>query len=266
MEKKYALITGAASGLGKAFAQQCAKLGYHLVLIDQEGSLISGMASHISWKYNVSAHVFLFDLTNNLVAIEKLNQIAEDFPISFIINNAGMGGSSAFLDTSFELMEKIISLNICSTTLLTKVFVPRLLQKSEGFVLNISSMAAFSPIAYKNVYPASKSFISSFSLGLKQELSGSSVSVSVLYPGAIMTNFNVSKRIMGLGFAGRLGLLSTDEIAALAIQKTLNKKARIIPGTWNKINFFLMRILPLEFKMKIISNKVKHEISMASAC
>lgn len=248
MNNQYALITGACSGLGKAFAQQCARRGFNLILLDIPGSPTSSIASHIMFKYKVEAHVFEFDLTDTCEAKRQLNAIAEKFPISFLINNAGIGGTSSITETSVERIEQIISLNIRSTALLTRIFVPHLLRQKDSYLLNVSSMAAFTPIAYKNVYPASKAFISSFSLGLRQELSGTNVSVSVLYPGAIMTNFSVAKRIISLGSLGRIGLLSTDEIAAIAVKKTLAKRGIIIPGMMNRINYLLMSILPIEFK------------------
>lgn len=259
MNKKYALITGACSGLGKAFAQQCARRGFHLILLDIPGYSTSSIACHLMARYKVEAHVFEFDLTDTFEMLHHLKIISERFPVSFIINNAGIGGTSSITDTSIARIEQIIALNIKSMAMLTRIFIPDLLKQEQSYVLNVSSMAAFTPIAFKNVYPASKAFISSFSLGLRQELSDTAVSVSVLYPGAIMTNFSVSKRIMSLGAVGRIGLLSTDEIAAIAIQKTLSGKAIIIPGLMNRINYWLMRLLPVEFKSRIVSGEIKKE-------
>lgn len=149
--------------------------------------------------------------------------------------------------------------------MLTRMLMPQLLKQPESYILNVSSMAAFTPIAYKTVYPASKAFISSFSLGLRQELSSSGLSVSVLYPGPIMTNFSVSRRIISLGAKGRIGLLSTDKIAEIALRKTLAKQSIIIPGMVNSFNYWMMRMLPVEFKLKIVSKEIKKEISMASS-
>lgn len=263
MDKKYVLITGACSGLGKALAQQCAKRGFNLILLDVPGSATSSISSHIMAKYKVEVHVFEFDLIDTCEILHHINTITERFPVWFVINNAGIGGTSSITDTSVERIEQIISLNIKSMAMLTRILLPQLLKQRCSYVLNVSSMAAFTPIAYKNVYPASKAFISSFSLGLRRELSDTGVSISVLYPGSIMTNFSVSKRIMSLGLVGRMGLLSTDEIAAIAIEKTLAKKAIIIPGMMNRINYLLMSLLPVEFKSRIVSAEIKKETRMA---
>lgn len=143
--------------------------------------------------------------------------------------------------------------------ILLRIFIPHLLGQKNTYILNVSSMAAFTPIGYKNVYPASKAFISSFSLGLRQELSGTGISVSVLYPGSMMTNYSVSKRILSLGKIGKVGLLSTDEIAMIAIKKTLAKKSIIIPGFANRINYYLMKMLPVNLKTRIVSSEIRKE-------
>lgn len=121
-------------------------------------------------------------------------------------------------------------------------------------------MAAFAPIAYKTIYPATKSFISSFSLSLHEELRAQNINVSITYPGAMMTNFNVAKRIMNQGSKGRLGLITTDEIAKCSIDATLRGKRKIIPGFWNRISAQLISILPTYISLKLISSSVKREL------
>ena len=265
MNKNYALITGACSGLGKAFARQMAKRGFNLILLDIPGAATNSIAAHLISEYKVEVHVFEFDLTDTFETLHCLNIISEKVPVSFIINNAGIGGTLSIMETPPARIEQIISLNVKSMAILTRVFIPGLLKRHHGYVLNVSSMAAFTPIAYKNVYPASKAFISSFSLGLRQELAGTGVSISVLYPGSIMTNFSVSKRILSLGAVGRMGLLSTDEIAAIAIKKTLSGEAIIIPGMVNRASYLLMKLLPVELKSRIISGEIKKEARVASS-
>lgn len=156
-------------------------------------------------------------------------------------------------------------LNIRSMVMIKKMLLPALLLRRRAYILNVASMAAFTPIAYKNIYPASKAFISSFSLGLKEELSKTNVAVSVLCPGSMMTNYDVSRRIIGLGAKGRMGLVASDKIAATAIQKMFRRKPVIIPGIINRINYGLMKILPVEFRLRIISREVKKEIAITSA-
>lgn len=257
---KYTLITGASSGLGKEFAVQCARMGRNIILIALPGGCTTSLAENLIQTYSIDVHVFEFDLTDTEELKKQVGYILEHFEIDFLINNAGVGGTSLITETPLEKIDQIIQLNVRSTVLITHMLIPHLLQQERSYIMNISSMAAFSPIAYKTVYPASKAFISSFSLGLREELSGTSVSVSVVYPGPIMTNSNTAQRIISQGLKGKMGLLSTAEIASIAIIGTITKYATIIPGFMNKLNHFLMSILPMELKLKMISRAVKKEL------
>ncbi|MND52374.1 NADP-dependent 3-hydroxy acid dehydrogenase YdfG [compost metagenome] len=259
----YVLITGGSSGLGKELALQCAAKGFNIILIALPGSNAYSLAKHIRIEFDIEVHVFEFDLTNKTILAEKLDFIIENFEISFLINNAGIGGTVSISESSFEALDNIIQLNIRSMTFITRRLLPHLIKHNKSYIMNISSMAAFTPIAYKTVYPASKAFVSSFSLGLREELQGSGLSVSVVYPGPIMTNSNVSGRIMKQGFMARLGLLPTQEIARIALNKTLNGHAVIIPGLWNSISYNLMKMLPLETKLKIVSREVRKEVELS---
>jgi short-subunit dehydrogenase len=188
----------------------------------------------------------------------------EHFSIDFLISNAGIGGTSSLMETSLQRIDDIIQLNVRSTSLLTRLLIPHLLKQPSSYILNVSSMAAFTPIAYKTVYPASKAFISSFSLGLREEFAGTGLSVSVLYPGPIMTNCNTSRRIIHQGMKGKMGLLSTSDIARVALKKTMARYPVIIPGIMNKLNQFLMWFLPLGFRLRIVSKEVKKEMQWSA--
>lgn len=261
----YTLITGASAGLGREFAIQCARAGRHLVLIALPGAQTGTLARHIISAFGVDVKVFEFDLTDPIQLQQKLSFITSHYPIDFLINNAGTGGTAAIQDTTPERMDQIIQLNIRSTVMITHQLIPHLLHQERSYIMNISSMAAFTPIAYKTVYPASKAFIASFSHGLREELSGTGLSVSVVYPGPILTNSNTAQRVIRQGFKGKMGLLPTATIARIALHKTLAGEAIIIPGAMNRLNHLLMRLLPLTWKLRIVSRAVKKEIQFQAA-
>lgn len=260
---RYTLITGASSGLGKAFATRCAGLGMHIILIALPGSNTGSLADSIMLHYGVDVKVFEFDLTDGDALRSTLEHITQHYHVNFLINNAGMGGTSHLTETTVEKIDSIIQLNVRSTVLVTRLLIPHLLKNERCYIMNISSMAAFTPIAYKTVYPASKAFISSFSLGLKEEFSGTGLSVSVVYPGPMMTNYQTSRRIIGQGFKGKMGLLTATDIAKLAVRKTMAGCPTIIPGFMNRVNHLLMSLLPSEWKSRIVSREVKKEIQYA---
>lgn len=259
----YTLITGASSGLGKEFAIHCARKGMNIILIALPGGNLRSIADNLELEYSVSVKVFEFDLSDSDILKQQLQVIMEKYAINFLINNAGVGGTSSITHTSLERIDDIIMLNVRSTVLLTHLLIPHLLRHPQSYIMNIASMAAFTPIAYKTVYPASKAFISSFFLGLKEELATTGLSVSVVYPGPIMTNSHTSRRIISQGRKGKMGLLPTPEIARIAMKGTLAGCPVIIPGLMNKINHALMQLLPLSLKMRIVSREVKKEIPFA---
>ena len=262
---KYTLITGASSGLGKELAVQCARMGRNVILIALPNSNIFSLAKDISLEYRVKAQPFEFDMTNSREMDWHLDFIIDNFEIDFLINNAGVGGSSSILETTGASIDKIIQLNIRSTAMLTHRVLPSLVRNEQSYIMNISSMAAFTPIAYKTVYPASKAFISSFSLGLKEELQDKGVSVSVVYPGPMMTNSNTTRRIISQGMKGKMGLLSATDIAAIALKKTMQRQSVIIPGWSNRVSRWAMAMLPMKLKLKIVSGEVKKEIRFSPA-
>ncbi|WP_346320122.1 SDR family NAD(P)-dependent oxidoreductase [Chitinophaga sp. YIM B06452] len=258
---KYTLITGASSGLGREFAIQCARMGMHIILIALPGGNTASLAEQLMLEYRVDVRVYEFDLTDTDELRSNMDDIIANYPVNFLINNAGIGGTAAITDASLEKIDQIILLNVRSTALITRLLIPHMLQHEKSFIMNISSMAAFTPIAYKTVYPASKAFISVFSLGLKEELAGTSLSVSVVYPGPILTNSGTSRRIISQGLKGKMGLIPTHEIARKAIRMTLAGYPVIIPGAMNRISHFLMQLLPTGVKLRLVSREVKKEIS-----
>jgi len=246
----YTLITGASAGLGKAFAIQCARMGMNLVLIALPGGQAHSLARHIMEEYPVDVRAFEFDITDVDQLQYHLPAIVDAYPVDFLINNAGVGGTAPMAETPLENIDRIIQLNVRGTALLTRIMIPHLLEQTRSHILNISSMAAFTPIAYKTVYPASKAFITSFSLGLREEFAGTGLSVSVACPGPILTNSGTARR-------------PTHEIAKVAIRLTLAGQPVIIPGVANRISHFLMQLMPGNLRLRIISREVKKEMQFS---
>ena len=254
---KYAVVTGASQGLGKSFARQLAARGRHLILISLPGQGLSTLASILKRTYHTDVRYYEMDLSekNKLIALCKC--LNKHFEIDMLINNAGLGGTIRFTDASLKYIDTIMQVNVVATSLLTHQLLPNLLRQHEAFVLNVSSMAAFSPIGFKSVYPASKTFIHSFSRGLSEELKNTGVIVSVVNPGAMATNEDVSRRIRKLGFLGRLTLSEPDKVAGYCIKK-LFRKDRVIMV--NPFSWLLMAILPIWIKLPLLTYNIKKEI------
>ncbi|AKH94147.1 SDR family NAD(P)-dependent oxidoreductase [Elizabethkingia anophelis] len=261
MKDSYAVITGASQGLGRAFAEELAKQNNNLILVSLPGQNLKEFAEELQTEYLVKTSCYEIDLSIKENVLDLSEWINSKFSIHMLINNAGIGGSKKFSDASGSYIEKIIQLNVLATSLLTHQLLPNLQKSSNAYVLNVSSLAAFSPIGYKTVYPASKAFIHSFSRGLYQELKDTNVFVSVVNPGPMKTNAEVSRRIEEQGFWARITCLDPQRVARYCIRR-LKKRDTVIMV--NHISWLLLKILPIWLKMPMLTNKIKREINIAT--
>lgn len=264
MKKLYTLVTGAGSGLGKEFALQCAMQHRNLILIALPGSNLQSLGHQLTKLYHINVEIFEFDMTDIPKLTETVQYISEHYNVNLLINNAGMGGTLPILKSSLQLIDSTMQLNIRSTVLITRLLLPTLIDLHGSRIINIASMAAFTPIAYKTVYPATKAFITSFSLGLREELAGTAVSVSVACPGSMMTNSNVSQRILLQGLKSKMGLLSASRIVQIILKQSSYGKAVIIPGFWNNFNKQLLSFMPPLLKTHIVSKGVEKELLLSA--
>jgi short-subunit dehydrogenase len=258
---KYTLITGASTGLGREFAIACAKKGMNLILVSLPGEKLQVLAEYLAYQYGIHAVYYELDLTRKEALLRLYSQINTHYSVNIIINNAGFGGSRIFESSPIDYLDKMIQLNIRAVSMLTRLMIGELRHQPRAWIMNISSMAAFSPMPYKTLYPATKAFVYYFSLGLAEELKDTRISVCVVHPGPIMTNAEVSKRIMMHGFSGRICLLSAERIACISLSEMLKGKKVIIPGFMNKVNALLMHWVPLSFRMALLTRMVKRELT-----
>jgi hypothetical protein len=257
--QNYAVITGASQGLGKEIAWELAAKGYAILLTSLPNENISSFADELRQK-DTTVHYFETDLSikENII---KFSEWANQFPISVLINNVGCGGSENITTANIDYIYTIIQLNITAFSLITRLLIPNLIKNSSSYILNISSMAAFSPIGYKTVYPASKKFIQYFSIGLQEELKNENVSISVAYPGPMKTNKNVSERIKKQSRFVNLGVVDLNTVAKICIRGLFKNKRTIIPGKINKLSRIILKLLPKNIKTEILSKAIKKELS-----
>ena len=252
----FALITGASKGIGRALAIECAKNGNNLALVSLPNSGLQNVKAYISKHYSVIVKTLEIDLSESK-APRKIYRWAreERIQVQILINNAGIGHLGPFNDYSCEFYEKIIHLNIESVVLLTKLFLPEIQQQKKGYILNLGSLASFYPIPFKIVYAGSKTFIYSFSRALRSELTNTSVKVSVLCPGPIITSPEVIERIKQGGFWARVTSMRSQKMANIAINALFKGKAVIIPGALNKIFIMVDKFIPGQIKQQILTKK-----------
>jgi short-subunit dehydrogenase len=252
MIEKFVLITGASRGLGKALAEEYASKNKNLILVALENEGLYELAQSIRQKYQVQ----VFTYETNLVETESVYKLAEEinskFEIQTLINNAGVGGTSVFSETSVEHIDNLIMLNVRALSLLTRLFLINLKRQDKAYIMNIASMASFSPMTFKAVYSASKAYVYYFSRALSEELRNTNIFVCVVHPGPMKTNAEVTRSIEKQGLLAKFGGLITPEKAAkIAIRRMEQKVGFIIPGFINKLNWIFMRAVPIKIQLRM---------------
>ncbi len=258
----YALVTGASQGLGKAFALELARRNFNVILVSLPGEGLNFVATQIE-KLGQEAHIFETDLIEkeNIVALAEW--VNKHFDLSILINNAGCGGTLSFSDASIDYLDRIIQLNIKATSLLTHQLLPNLIAREQAYVLNVGSVAAYGPIGYKTVYPASKAFVHNFTRGLYQEFADSNVFFSVVNPGPMMTNADSASRLKKQGFFATMGLLPPERVAQIAVKQLFKRDTLIMLNWVNKLTWLFMKFFPIYIRLPLLTKAIKKEIKRA---
>lgn len=256
--KKFAIITGASEGFGKALALECASRHQHLILVALPGSGLKHLAAYIEKNFDVSVYWYEHDLSKKeecRLLFHEINQQA--LPVHILINNAGMGGTHFFEERDAEYYHKQIELNVVAPTLLTHYFLDSLEKNSPSYILNVSSLASFFYLPKKGVYGGTKSYLVAFSKSLRRELKRKNVFVSTVCPGGMNTTPGLILQHKHMKGLGRWAIMNPENAARVAMDGMFNKKELIIPGYWNRVFMFLDKILPKWIKEMITNNEMK---------
>ena len=257
---KTALITGAASGLGFEFSLLLANDSYNLILVDINASKLEKVKNHIQKVYNSQIVILIKDLSKNNIALDILNDI-KDEQVDVLINNAGFGLFGSFSDTNWQRESEMLNLHINTTTQLTKLFLKGMVERDNGKILNISSLAAFQPGPLMAIYFASKAYILSFSEAIANELKGTGVTVTALCPGQTKTAFqtvvaNTSFQELDSDSSCKnkfdYNMACPKGVAKYGYAAMLKGKTVAIPGRFNKFLATLSRFVPRKMTTSIV--------------
>ncbi len=254
-QRGYALITGASQGLGKAIALELAQKGFGVLLTARTSVALRETADQAAAISGLPGHI----MEQDLFAPEAAQRISEwalglDLPLSCVVNNAGQGLWGLFSALSGKEQLDMMRLNMDVPVALTHALLPELLRRSKAYVLNISSMTAYSAMATFAVYCASKSFLRLWSRSLRIELEKGPVSVTVVCPGSIITGFTQRARMMAMDDLARKFGSTPEVVAKSAVKAMLNGKAEAVPGLLNKITAGVQSILPDALNERMASN------------
>src|SRR5215467_10424893 len=239
-----ALITGASSGLGWQYAKLFAKDKKDLALVARRRERLEALAAELSSAHGVKVHVLVEDL-GDPAAASRISQEAQrrSLTIEYLVNNAGLGATGVFVQGDAPKQLEMVQVNVVALVALTRAFLPDMVRRGHGRILNIGSTAGFQPGPFMAVYYASKAFVNSFSEALAHELDGTGVTVTLSCPGATATEFaqvagNAESRLF------QMGAMGPREVALHAYRAMMKGDVIAVPGLKNKVGIQSLRFAP----------------------
>ena len=243
-----ALVTGATSGIGNAFARRFAAEGYGLVLVSRDAGRLDGVADALRERYRVDVEVLPADLSDR----EQVERVAERLrdnarPIDFLVNNAGFVTQKPFPTGDLSGEERMLDVLIRAVLVLTASAIPGMIARERGNIVTVSSIAGFLPTG---TYSAAKSWATSFTTSLANKLAGTGVIATALCPGFVRTEFHQRAKMDMSAFPGWLWL-SADYVVDGCLSDVRRGRTISIPSYRYKMIAFLFRHLPLRFTKKL---------------
>ncbi len=256
---KWALITGASAGIGTAFAHALAQRGSHLILVARRADRLNALAQSLRAQYQVDVDTIALDLAPVNAAQQLFDQVqTRGRRIDLLINNAGIGVFGPFLTTKVEEDEKLVMLNVVALTMLTRLFLPQLLQQPEGMIINVASTAAFQPLPYMAIYGASKAYVLSFTEALWAEHRQDKLHVLALCPGPVTTEFFSAMGNEMHSFGKRD---TADDIVKQTLAIADKNRMYFIPGMLkNYWQAQLTRLLPRKLLASVTGNVLRKNL------
>jgi len=255
-QDRYALVTGATSGIGYELAKLLAEDSKNLIIVARDKNRLEQVKTEIENEYGTSVKVLPKDLSGPKAPLEIFSELEkEDIDVDVLVNNAGFAVYGLFSETDLQEEFEMVQLHISSLTYLTKLFLKKMLENKSGRILNVSSILAFLAVPLLSVYSASKSYTLHFSEALANELQGTGVSVTCLCPPPTETLFhnrgNMEKSKTAKG--KMMDAATVAEAGYIAL-----KKGKVIatPGLKGKLLAISVRIAPKNMLTKMMRSMV----------
>lgn len=244
-QPKTALITGATGGLGIQLCREFARHGYHLIITARNPSRLRNLAARLRAAYAVAVTPIAADL-NQEDAVRRLYEKIQDagIAVNVLVNNAGFGLGGPYSTNKLRLQDAMIRVNILAPTRLCRLFLPEMLKRGHGGILNVGSIGGFMGGPGNAVYCASKAYVVSLSEALADETRGSGVRVMAVCPGPIHTGF-AKRANMESTLLSHYGVMDARQVAALSYRAfACGQGSLFIPGFWNFAAVTLGRLIP----------------------
>ena len=240
-----ALITGASSGIGKEFARIHAERGGDLILVARREDQLNALKSELEAKHKVRVYVLAEDLSDEAAPNRIADAVSSlELSVDVLINNAGFGGQGKFHEREWRLDRSMIQVNAVALSALTRLFLPDMVQRNAGKILNVSSTAGEMPGPLQAVYFATKAYVTSFGNALAEELHDTMVTVTTLLPGATESGFASTSGMEGTPLFQKTA--SARSVAKAGYEAMLRGKLNVIASVpfARRVIYLLVPFLP----------------------
>lgn len=248
---KWALVTGAAGGIGLEFAKILKAEGFNLFLIDIDEKSLDLCKQDLTKDSSIEINTMAIDLSDSDSALTIYKAVNESgIEIDTLINNAGFGMFGRFHETDWQREQKMIMLHINTPTQLVKLFLPHMLTRKSGKILNVASLAAFHPGPLMCMYYSTKAYLLSFTTSVATELEGTGVNMTVLCPGITRTGFQ--KAVGSDDPKIKVNMACAFDVAIYGYRALKAGRVLAVPGRLNKLTLFLRRFMTYTFQARCI--------------
>ena len=238
------LVTGASSGIGLELARCFAADGSRLILVARNTPALEQLAGELRLDYRVEATVLTADLSLTETPIKIYSELkGRGIVVDVLVNNAGFGAHGLFSELPLERQLEMIQVNVTALTELAGLFLPGIVERRRGGVLNVASVAGFVPGPGMAVYYATKAFVLSLTEALSGELAGTGVKVMALCPGPTETNFGTVAHVKGARLV-RIARMSAREVALRGHRAFRSGRVVAVSGWRNRLLVLLVRLMP----------------------
>lgn len=237
------LVTGASSGIGKEIAREFAKRGCSVIIVAPVAVELRIVAEELAAETGSSVRTIAKDLRTEDGVDEIFAELEEaGVTIDVLVNNAGLGYRGNFWELSFDQDAEMLDVNVRAPLRLTKLFLPGMITRGHGRILNTASIAGFEPGPLLAVYHATKAFLLSWSEALATELKDTGVTVTALCPGPVDTDFFVKADMLETRAFQEANVMGPREVAKAGVEAALRGERVVVPGGMNKVSAFSRRL------------------------
>jgi short-subunit dehydrogenase len=249
-----ALVTGASSGIGAEIARELARRGHGVTLVARRRERLSELAEELELEHGVRAETISADVSKQRDRDRMARQIGElGLDVEILVNNAGFGSGGAFVELDGEGETEMVRTNVEAVVGLASNYLPEMVERGRGAILNVASLIAFQPVPFQATYGATKAFVLSFTDAIHEEVRGTGVTVTAVCPGPVRTEFGEQGGFGGADdrIPGFLWL-TADKVAADAIEAVENGERVVVPGAINQVAALYGQHLPRSVLLPLV--------------